>query len=75
MGEKEIENLQKKYEILECNQQEIMQILNNGLKSKSAETIEKVIKLEERFNKLLVAIGGGMFTIILLLAQILIMLE
>lgn len=71
MGEKDIEKLKLKYEKLECNQQEILQTLNNGLKSKTADTIKKVIKLEDRFNKLLLALGGGMFAIILLLVQIL----
>jgi len=71
MAEKDVEKLELKYEKLECNQQEILQTLNNGLKSKTADTAKKVEKLESRFNKLLIAMGSGMFAIILLLVQIL----
>ena len=59
---------------LEYNQQEIMQTLNNGLKSKVEENYENMKNLESRFNKLLLAIGSGMFAIILLLVQILVKL-
>jgi len=74
-AEKEIDNLHTKYDKLECNQQAILQTLNNGLKSKSLETMEKVEKLEDRFNKLLLALGAGMFTIIIMFAQIIIKLR
>ena len=59
-------------EKLEENQQEILQTLNNGLKSKVKENCNNLKKLESRFNKLLLAMGGGMFAIILLLIQILV---
>lgn len=57
---------------LEERQQEILQTLNNGLKSQVEENGKGLKKMEERFNKLLWAIGGGMFTIILILVQIMI---
>lgn len=74
-AEKEIDTLHAKTDKLECNQQTILQTLNNGLKSKSVETMEKVEKLEDRFNKLLLALGAGMFTIIIMFAQIILKLR
>jgi len=61
----EIEKLQE-------NQSEILQIINNGLKSKVEQNCESLNGLESRFNKLLLTMGGGMFAIILLLIQILV---
>lgn len=61
-------------ERLTDNQQEILQMLNNGLKSRVEENGKGLEKLEGRFNKMLLAIGGGMFTIILMLVGILIRL-
>lgn len=61
-------------EELENNQQEILQTLNNGLKSKVEENYNNMKQLESRFNKLLLAMGGGMFAIIMMLVQILVKL-
>ena len=60
--------------VLTENQQEILQVLNNGLKAKVEENGKGLEKLESQFNKILLAIGGGMFTIILMLVGILIRL-
>lgn len=97
--EKDMQKLEEKYEKLRCTQEEIMQILNNGLKSKTSYTIgkleelqkefneiskilqiaiktdEKVDKLEDRFNKVLLAFGGGMFAIILMFARIIMTID
>lgn len=61
-------------EKLKDNQQEILQTLNNGLKSKVNQNNKGLNKLESRFNNLLLAIGGGMFAIIMMLVTILIKL-
>ena len=59
---------------LKENQQQILQTINNGLKSKVKENSKNLENLDKKFNQLLYAIGGGMFAIILLLIQILIRL-
>ena len=64
----------KEIEKLKENQQTILQTLNNGLKSQTQENGRRLRKMEDNFNKLLFAIGGGMFAMIVLLIQILIKL-
>lgn len=59
------------FEKIKENQQEILQTLNNGLKHQVNENGKRLTKMEANFNKLLFAIGGGLFTIILMLAQLL----
>ena len=66
-----VEELKEKYCKLEENQQEILQTLNNGLKSQTKDNGRRLSKMEDNFNKLLFAIGGGMFAMIVLLIQIL----
>lgn len=66
--------MQNKIEELENNQQQILQTLNNGLKSTTKENKNNLKKLDNKFDKLLYAIGGGMFAIILMLVQILVKL-
>ena len=69
--EEQIRELKECVDKLEDGQHQIKETLNNGLKSQSEENGKGLSKLEERFNKLLLAIGGGMFAIIMLLVQIL----
>jgi len=68
MSDKEVSELKR-------NQQKILQTLNNGLKSQVETNGNGLEKLENRFNKLLLALGGGMFTIILMLIGILLRLK
>ena len=70
-----VDELQQKYCKLEENQQQILQTLNNGLKSQTQDNGRRLGKMEDNFNKLLFALGGGMFAIIILLVQILTMLS
>ena len=60
---------------LKSNQGKIRETLNNGLKHKTEETVKRLELLENRFNKLLLAMGAGMFTVIIMLVQILMRLE
>lgn len=66
---------EQEFEKLKENQQEILQVLNNGLKSQAKQNGEGLDKLESRFNKLLLAIGAGMFAIILMLIEIMVNLS
>ncbi|MFP4018499.1 MAG: hypothetical protein ACLFUH_04560 [Bacteroidales bacterium] len=66
---------EEEFEKIKENQQEILQTLNNGLKSKVEENNKGLNDLESRFNKLLLTIGAGMFAIILMLIEIMINLS
>ena len=65
----ELENVKEK---IAEKQQEILETLNNGLKSQTKENGRRLNKMEANFNKLMFALGGGMFSIILLLVSILV---
>jgi hypothetical protein len=51
-AERDIELLYNKYCKLEENQQNILQTLNNGLKSTTTETAETVSNLAKKFNEM-----------------------
>ena len=72
-----LDELEKESDKIEDNQQEILETLNNGLKSKTKENTKEVKKLTDRFNKFLwglvvsmTTVTGFLITIIWQLSQI-----